>query len=105
MIFDGREFTYAQISQRVNRLANAMAELGVTPGDRIATMQVNSHRSIELYFAAAQLDAVYVPINFRAKTDELHQMLRIAEPTCLLWRAVSGVCWGKRNLFGCPRTG
>ena len=83
MIFDGREFTYAQVSQRVNRLANAMAEMGVTPGDRIATMQVNSHRSIELYFAAAQLDAVYVPINFRAKTEELHQMLRIAGPACL----------------------
>ncbi|CAI8056851.1 3-oxocholest-4-en-26-oate--CoA ligase [Geodia barretti] len=103
MIFDGREFTYAQISQRVNRLANAMAELGVTPGDRIATMQVNSHRSIELYFAAAQLDAVYVPINFRAKTDELHQMLRIAEPTCLFIGERYLELLGEEDLFGMPQ--
>ncbi|MEC9237856.1 MAG: AMP-binding protein, partial [Chloroflexota bacterium] len=35
-------------------------------------------------FAAAQLDAIYVPINFRAKTEELAQMLEIAGPTVLL---------------------
>jgi acyl-CoA synthetase (AMP-forming)/AMP-acid ligase II len=103
MIFDGREFTYGQISQRVNRLANAMAELGVTPGDRVATMQVNSHRSIELYFAAAQLDAVYVPINFRAKTDELHQMLRIAEPACLFIGERYLELLGEEKLFGMPQ--
>ena len=103
MIFDGREFTYAQISQRVNRLANALAELGVTPGDRVATMQVNSHRSIELYFAAAQLDAVYVPINFRAKSDELHQMLRLAEPSCLFIGERYLELLGEEDLFGMPR--
>ena len=103
MIFDGREFTYAQVSQRVNRLANAMAELGVTPGDRISTMQVNSHRSIELYFAAAQLDAVYVPINFRAKTEELHQMLRIADPTCLFIGERYLELLGEEELFGMPQ--
>ena len=102
MVFDGREFTFAQVSQRVNRLANALAEMGVTPGDRVATMQVNSHRSIELYFAAAQLDAVYVPINFRAKTDELHQMLRIAEPACLFIGERYLELLGEEELFGMP---
>ena len=103
MIFDGREFSYEQISQRVNRLANALAELGVHPGDRVATMQVNSHRSIETYFAAAQLDATYVPINFRAKTDELHQMLAIAQPTCLLIGERYLELLGEEELFGMPR--
>ena len=105
MIFDGREFSYAQISQRVNRLANALAELGVHPGDRVATMQVNSHRSIETYFAAAQLDATYVPLNFRAKTDELHQMLSIAEPTVLLMESDTWNCWARRNSSVCRGTG
>ncbi len=103
MIFDGREFTYHQISQRVNRLANALAELGVHPGDRVATMQVNSHRSIEIYFAAAQLDATYVPINFRAKTEELHQMLAIAQPACLFIGERYLELLGEEELFGLPR--
>ena len=60
-----------------------MFALGVVPGDRVATMQVNCNQSIEIYFAAAQLDAIYVPLNFRARTEELEQMLAIAQPSIL----------------------
>ncbi len=84
IIFEGREFTFEDLTRRVNRLANALSTMGVGPGDRVATMQVNSNRSVETYFAAAQLDAIYVPLNFRAKSHELQQMLTIAEPACLL---------------------
>ena len=82
--FDGEVHTFQDLAERVNRLANALSELGVSPGDRLATMQVNTNHAIEIYFAAAQLDAIYVPINFRAKTEELQQMLSIAQPTFLL---------------------
>jgi len=84
IIFDGKTITFEGLAERVNRLANGLSEMGVEPGDRVATMQVNTNECIEAYFAAAQLDAIYVPINFRAKTDELAQMLEIAQPTCLL---------------------
>jgi acyl-CoA synthetase (AMP-forming)/AMP-acid ligase II len=84
VIFEGQHFTFEELGQRVNRLANALSEMGVGAGDRVATMQVNSNRSVETYFAAAQLDAIYVPLNFRAKSHELHQMLAIARPSCLL---------------------
>ena len=83
LIFEGRRFSFAQVQERVNRLANAMADLGVGAGDRVATMQVNGNAGIELYFAAALLDAIYVPLNFRAKTGELAQMLAIAQPKLL----------------------
>ena len=84
VIFDGQTITFEGLAERVNRLANGLSEMGVGAGDRVATMQVNTNQCIEAYFAAAQLDAIYVPINFRAKTDELAQMLEIAQPTCLL---------------------
>ena len=84
VIFDGLEFTYEELAQRVNRLANALSAMGVTAGDRVATMQVNTNQSIEIYFAAAQLDALYVPVNFRARAEELHTMLSIAQPSCLM---------------------
>ncbi len=65
-------------------------------------MQVNTNQCIEAYFAATQLDAIYVPINFRAKTDELAQMLEIAQPTCLLLgeRYLSLVPEGSRSSEG-----
>jgi acyl-CoA synthetase (AMP-forming)/AMP-acid ligase II len=84
VVFDGQTITFEELAQRVNRLANGLWEMGVRPGDRVATMQVNTNQCIEAYFATAQLDAIYVPINFRAKTNELAQMIEIAQPACLL---------------------
>ena len=84
MHFDGEEITFAGFQERVNRLANGMAGRGVGAGDRVAAMQVNCPEVIEAYFAIAQLDAIYVPINFRAKSEELEQMLKIAQPSLLL---------------------
>lgn len=83
IVFNGQRYSFELLQERVNRLANAISELGVEPGDRVAAMQTNCNHLIELYFAAAQLDAIYVPINFRAKEDELATMLNIVEPSFL----------------------
>lgn len=84
ILFDDEAVTFASLQERSNRLANALADRGVGRGDRVAVMQVNCPQVIEAYFAAAQLDGIYVPINFRAKTEELERMLAIAEPSVLL---------------------
>ncbi len=83
IVFDGQQISFQMLQERVNRLANAMADLGIAPGHRVAAMQTNCHHLVEIYFAAAQLDAIYVPINFRAKEDELATMLSIVEPSLL----------------------
>ena len=83
IVFGGDRISFEMLQERVNRLANAMSELGIGRGDRVAAMQTNCHQLIELYFASAQLDAIYVPINFRAKEDELATMLGIAQPDLL----------------------
>ena len=84
VIFDGRRITYSDLALRVAKLANALRQLGVEKGDRIATMEVNCNEHIETYFAAAKLDAIYVPINFRASQSELEYMLNDSSPTVLL---------------------
>ena len=75
IVFDGNRMSFGELADRVNRLTNALGELGVGPGDRIAVMQVNCNEHIESYFAAAKLDAIFVPINFRARAEELTFML------------------------------
>ncbi len=75
IVFDTERITYEKLQNRVNRLANALSDLGVTAGDRIAAMQVNCNEHIETYLAAAKLDAIFVPINFRARSEELSFML------------------------------
>ena len=84
IVFEGRTMTYADLHARVDRLANALAELGLTAGDRVAMLQVNSPEHVETYFAAAKLDAVYVPLNFRSRAGELRQVIDDARPRVLI---------------------
>ena len=67
--------TYEQMASRVNRLANALQGMGVTNGTRVATMATNSPQAVEVYYACAKLGACFVPINYRAKQEELAYML------------------------------
>ncbi|MBA7712503.1 3-oxocholest-4-en-26-oate--CoA ligase [subsurface metagenome] len=84
IVFEGKRYTFSQLNDRVNSLANALANLGVDKGDRVAMLQVNCNQCVETYFATAKLGAIYVPLNFRAKGDELTYMLNSSEANTLL---------------------
>jgi len=81
---EGRQETFAQLQERVNRLANALQSLGVGKGDRIAVMAVNSIPCVEVYYATAKAGAVFVPLNYRAKREELAYMVNNSESSVLL---------------------
>ena len=44
-------YGYAEAHERIGRLANALIDLGIRPGDRVATLAWNTYRHFELYFA------------------------------------------------------
>ena len=79
IVFEGKRITYALLNQRVNKLTSALVKLGVKKGDRIAFLQVNCPECLEVYFATAKIGAIYVPLNFRAKEDELTYLLDHSE--------------------------
>ncbi|MBI4297642.1 MAG: long-chain-fatty-acid--CoA ligase [Chloroflexi bacterium] len=79
MVFEGKRLTYGQVMERVNRMANALAGLGVAKGDRVAILQVNCPEYVEAYFATTKLGAIFVPLNFRSKQDELSYMIANSE--------------------------
>lgn len=83
-IIDGtRRVTYAQLDQRVGRLAVALAGRGVATGDRIAALLVNGLPLVELYLAAARLGAILLPLNWRLAGPELGWIIDNAEPRIL----------------------
>ena len=84
ILFDGRRFSYEELQQRSNRLANGLADLGVGSGDRVAVLQVNCNQMVEAYFAAARLDAIFLPLSFRLKGEELAALLLASSPSALL---------------------
>ena len=77
--FEGKPSSFARLQERSNQLANALAKIGVRSGDRVGMLDVNCSQYVEAYFAAAKLNAIFVPVNFRAKADEVTYMLENAE--------------------------
>jgi fatty-acyl-CoA synthase len=64
-------YTYADLADRVCRLAGALPDLGVGPGDRVGTFAWNSHRHLELYWAAPLSGAVLHTVNIRLSPRDI----------------------------------
>jgi len=77
--------SYHDTRQRVLRLANALCEIGVAPGDRVATLAWNSHRHLELYYAISGIGAVCHTINPRLFIDQIAWIANHAEDRVLLF--------------------
>jgi acyl-CoA synthetase (AMP-forming)/AMP-acid ligase II len=76
-------FTYAQMTERVARLANALEKLGVKRGVRVATFAWNNARHLELYFAVPCMGAVLHPLNLRLPDDQLSYIIAHADDRVL----------------------
>ena len=77
--------SYAQLWSRVCRLSNALAELGLAPGDRIALLMQNSSSYLEVYQAAALMGAAVVPLNFRFTASEIEYVVNHSGARALLF--------------------
>ena len=75
LIEGDRRLRYGELSDRVDRLAGALAERGVGKGDRVAGLLLNSIPFLELTFACARLGAIFVPLNFRLSPAEIGYIL------------------------------
>lgn len=76
---DGLEWTYAQGRERSLRIASALLELGLEPGERIATIVKNSIDALLIMYAAARTGIVCVPLNCRLAPREWMGLIEDAE--------------------------
>ena len=75
--------TYAQLGERVDRLAHALTALGVKPGDRVATFSWNSQRHLEAYMAVPCMGAVLHTLNIRLFPEQLQYIVEHADDPLL----------------------
>ena len=80
-----RRFTYRQVDDRANAIANAMLANGVKKGDRVGILMMNSVEFFESFFGMAKIGAVLVPLNWRLTADELTYILKNAGATSLIY--------------------
>ncbi len=70
-VVDGElRLSYRQFFDRCDRWSNALQQLGIKPGDRVAYIAPNTHSQLESFYAVPQIGAVLVPINYRLTADD-----------------------------------
>ena len=71
--------TYEELGERTARLANALKDLGVGPGDRVGSFAFNNFRHLELYFAVPGMGSILHTLNIRLHPDQIAWIANHAE--------------------------
>jgi acyl-CoA synthetase (AMP-forming)/AMP-acid ligase II len=79
LVEGGRRLTYREFNALTNRTAHALVALGLGRGDPLALMSTNRIEFLAVYYAAAKLGVVCVPINLLWRHSELGYVLSHAK--------------------------
>src|SRR4029077_7676159 len=77
--------TYAALEAEVRRTAAGMRGMGIGKGDHVAILMGNDEKWLTLFYAAASIGAVTVPVNTRFKAAELKFCLEQADSKALFY--------------------
>jgi fatty-acyl-CoA synthase len=84
-VIDGDlRFSYRELAERVDRLSNALLDLGLRRGDRVCILSPNSHFFLESFYATAQVGLVLVPLNYRLVAADHEYILNHAGVSAVL---------------------
>ena len=80
----GLRLSFKELVQASGRMAGALAELGVKPGDRIAVQVEKSPANLVLYLASLRAGAVYLPLNTAYTLSEVGYFVGDSEPSLIV---------------------
>ncbi|MGY3945306.1 fatty acid--CoA ligase [Aeromonas tecta] len=81
---DRLRYDYRTLNQRIQRLANMLTAAGVGPGDTVALLDWDSHRSLECFFAVPMIGAVLHTVNVRFSPEQIAYTMHHAEDKLVL---------------------
>ena len=84
---DSHRQTYRDLAARIRRLANALRDAGIGPGDTVAVMDWDSHRYLECFFAVPMMGAVLQTVNVRLSPEQILYTLNHAGADIVLVNA------------------
>lgn len=91
VLIDGEyRYSYSELNDLCNRLANALAKRNIRKGDRVALLTKNCKEFVISYFALPKIGAVLVPLNHRCVAKELEYMLSDCDAKVLIYEAEYG---------------
>jgi len=81
---DKFRYKYEDMHERVHRLANGLASLGVKKGDVIGILDFDSHRSLECFFAIPMMGAIMHTLNYRLSPEQIVYTINHGEDSVIL---------------------
>ena len=78
-----REWNYVQFNRCVAKVAARLQQQGISAGDRLACLAKNRAEIVALHLACARLGVMFVPLNWRLTSAELHAILADCTPSLL----------------------
>ena len=82
---DGLELTYAELDERSDRIAAALAERGIGRGDTIGLYLMNCPEYLEGFIAATKIGAIPFNVNYRYGREELAYLFDNAEAKAIIF--------------------
>ena len=77
-------YTYHDLVKRAKKLAVALQGLGISHGERVATLSWNHYQHLEAYFAVPCIGAVIHPLNIRLSPEDLGYIINHAEDKVII---------------------
>ncbi|HEY7638867.1 MAG TPA: malonyl-CoA synthase [Steroidobacteraceae bacterium] len=92
---DRQQYSYGAMDRLVERIAAALAQRAVAPGDRVVAQVEKCPEAVALYLACLRSGAVFVPLNTAYTTAEIDYFLGDAEPKVAVGVAKRGIALGE----------
>lgn len=86
LVCGDERFTFPEMDDRVNQLANALRAAGVGTGDRILWLGQNCHKVMEGLLAAAKIGSAFCPANWRQSAEELAFVITDTDAAVVIWQ-------------------
>lgn len=84
------ERTYRDLLDRTERFASALAECGVSRGDRVVMDAVNSAAAIAMLMACSMRGAAFVPLTHEVPDERARQIVALSRPHTYVHLPVTG---------------
>ncbi|WP_278803493.1 fatty acid--CoA ligase [Marinobacter nauticus] len=81
---DRSKHTYKDLVERIHRLANALTDAGIKPGDTVAVMDWDTPRYLECFFAIPMIGAILHTVNVRLSPEQIVYTMNHAEDDAVL---------------------
>ncbi len=85
IVCDGRRVTYRELDRLANRVANALIEHGIAPGDRVAVYLPNGIELVAVLCGVLRAGAIVVPVSTRLAPAEVETMIEDSRPAAVFY--------------------